>query len=210
MKIAALLISRGADVDRRDSEGRTSLLHAAIMGNREMAAFLISKGADVNAKDNKGYTAMQWAYSGGDKEIVKLLIPEGAYIEEMGNGLFRVVEPVPKRRSAGGYFDFYDFIDNTQRYEGSELSLALTFGDNGSLRYYKGESARFYTFNRGCSSKLEIMIDIPDSLDVPNVVAGDSVMVSFLCSKGSLNYGNIALDIWRISTEEYYDIRQNY
>ena len=50
MEVVELLIANGANVNAKDKDGGTPLLHATLSGHRETVELLISKGADVNAK----------------------------------------------------------------------------------------------------------------------------------------------------------------
>ena len=50
MEVVELLIANGANVNAKDKDGGTPLLHATLSGHREIVELLISKGADVNAK----------------------------------------------------------------------------------------------------------------------------------------------------------------
>ncbi|MCE3233575.1 MAG: ankyrin repeat protein, partial [Rickettsiaceae bacterium] len=50
----AAWISRGADVNAADKEGKTALHMAVFCGNNDIAALLIKNGADVNAVASKG------------------------------------------------------------------------------------------------------------------------------------------------------------
>jgi len=62
-----LLLKKGANVDAKDKEGRTSLLYAATSPylvwktrgkDTEVTNLLLKKGADINAKDNGGRTPL--------------------------------------------------------------------------------------------------------------------------------------------------------
>ena len=49
-EITELLLSKGADVNIKDIQGKTALIFAATYGNKEIVELLLSNGADVNAK----------------------------------------------------------------------------------------------------------------------------------------------------------------
>ena len=66
------------DVNAKDEDGETPLVHAAANGHKEIAGLLIANGADVNTKDDKGMTPLHDAAEEGYKEIVELLIANDA------------------------------------------------------------------------------------------------------------------------------------
>lgn len=79
LKIADLLISRGADVNAADDMGITPLMEAAARGDLEMALFLIKKGADINARTRyKGTTALSFARQKGHRHLLRALVDLGA------------------------------------------------------------------------------------------------------------------------------------
>ena len=87
--IVIALISAGADVNKKNSDGQTPLIMASIEGNIEIVRALIEAGADVNVmeKDSK-FTAVYLASCYGHTEVVKMLIKAGANIHitsTMGN-----------------------------------------------------------------------------------------------------------------------------
>ncbi|GJN38506.1 hypothetical protein PR202_gb27555 [Eleusine coracana subsp. coracana] len=71
-----LLLQYGANVNSRDSRGRTPLHHSIIKGRPMFAKLLLSRGADSQATDRDGRSALQHAIDSGtidDEEILVLL-----------------------------------------------------------------------------------------------------------------------------------------
>jgi ankyrin repeat protein len=68
----------GADLERRDSGGRTALHVAVHAGNRETVAALLDLSADPNALDAQRYDAITIAGVRGDADLVRLLVARGA------------------------------------------------------------------------------------------------------------------------------------
>ena len=73
-----VLISEGANVNARDSDGVTPLMQACASESVEIVTLLIEAGADVNPKDIRGMTPLIWAALGSTPEIVSALIEAGA------------------------------------------------------------------------------------------------------------------------------------
>lgn len=75
---AALLervLEFGLDLEQRDHEGKTALIHAAEWGNDAAAELLIARGAQIDAADAAGRTALMYAARG------KATLPDNAYAE---------------------------------------------------------------------------------------------------------------------------------
>ena len=65
----SLLVSKGADVNAKNSDGRTPL-HWAVGNNlRECVEILISHGAEVNTQDNDGWTPLCFGWMQPRKDI---------------------------------------------------------------------------------------------------------------------------------------------
>jgi RNA polymerase sigma factor (sigma-70 family) len=77
-EIAGLLLDRGADIEARDDERKsTPLGWAAGEGDREMVEFLLGRGASV-AKGEAWTTPLAWARQKGHDDIATLLVEVGA------------------------------------------------------------------------------------------------------------------------------------
>jgi uncharacterized protein len=82
-------LGEGGDVNSRDADGLTPLMHAA-RGYRpeidnpaptdhpEVVELLIKRGADVNAKTDSGFIALFWAARYGHVRVAKALVAHGA------------------------------------------------------------------------------------------------------------------------------------
>jgi len=70
---AKFLVSKGANVNARDSYGRTVLMMTGDVG---LVRFLVAKGVDVNVRDDNGNTALSQAHDHPD--IIAVLKAAGA------------------------------------------------------------------------------------------------------------------------------------
>ncbi|MGH6923914.1 MAG: ankyrin repeat domain-containing protein, partial [Propylenella sp.] len=67
----ALLVERGAEIDRVDDRGRSALMIAAERGHAEIAAWLIGHGADPALADKGGKTASDLAATPAVRQALK-------------------------------------------------------------------------------------------------------------------------------------------
>ena len=79
VQLVELLIAKGAEVNHRESDGRTALMYAAENGDTQAVNALLRSGASVNLADNEGETAlMKAAASSCTEETVRALLSAGA------------------------------------------------------------------------------------------------------------------------------------
>jgi hypothetical protein len=88
-----------------------------------------------------------------------------------------------------------DFVDKTQKFKGYSIEFEMLYNGGKPLRQQSGTVTRFYLSDSDASGLINI--DIPSSLDLPNALDGNSVVVIFDCNEGRLDSGNIATEIKR-------------
>ncbi|MBM3561245.1 MAG: ankyrin repeat domain-containing protein [Alphaproteobacteria bacterium] len=81
----AELLARGADIEGRDTTGRTAIINAAWRGRLEAIELLVALGADFDVADTGGMTAIQWAASNGHADAVARLVEAGAAVDSPDN-----------------------------------------------------------------------------------------------------------------------------
>ncbi|XP_078667893.1 fibronectin type 3 and ankyrin repeat domains 1 protein-like isoform X1 [Branchiostoma floridae x Branchiostoma belcheri] len=72
-QIAQLLIRAGADVNRKDKDGKTPLMIAALNGHKKLVQLLVESGADFKVKNEFGSRAVEMAHTFDRRPVVKYL-----------------------------------------------------------------------------------------------------------------------------------------
>ncbi|MDE0609528.1 MAG: SUMF1/EgtB/PvdO family nonheme iron enzyme [Anaerolineaceae bacterium] len=84
IEVLGAAISTGADVNARDSRGRTALMHSVDKGYPLLVSILLEAQADVNIRAPDGATALFMAAAHGHTEIIELLMEAGADVSIRG------------------------------------------------------------------------------------------------------------------------------
>ena len=78
LKIAELLLEKGANIEGRDIAGWTPLHWASGRGHVEVSRLLLQCGANIDAKDNGEQTPLYFASGSGHLEVAQLLLESNA------------------------------------------------------------------------------------------------------------------------------------
>src|SRR5215469_14957554 len=81
---AQKLLLAGADVNSRNADGTTALMHSVIESDENMMKLLLASGAQINAKNAANSTALM--YAAVDLEKTRLLLNRGADVKVAGKG----------------------------------------------------------------------------------------------------------------------------
>ena len=86
LEAANILLDNGANVNIKDTSGRTALIWAADMNFNDVIIPLLQQSANIDEKDNDdGFTALMWATFKGYSNVVKTLLEQGANVNEKDN-----------------------------------------------------------------------------------------------------------------------------
>eukprot|EP01122_Echinamoeba_exundans_P011595 TRINITY_DN4664_c0_g2_i2.p1 TRINITY_DN4664_c0_g2~~TRINITY_DN4664_c0_g2_i2.p1 ORF type:complete len:1094 (+),score=221.20 TRINITY_DN4664_c0_g2_i2:150-3284(+) len=92
------LVSRGANIEARDSKGKTVLMTACEWGQADAAMTLLALGADPRAQDSTFSYVITWAAAGGSVPIMKELLARGALLmhpEQLEASAAAMAPPAP-------------------------------------------------------------------------------------------------------------------
>ncbi len=83
LDVVKSLIEKGADINEKDTSGRTALHYAVEGGHKDVVELLIANGADVNVKDKDGNTPGHVALGETNEAVLDLLIAKGANLDSI-------------------------------------------------------------------------------------------------------------------------------
>ena len=98
IEMVQFLVAAGANVDARERDGTTALIHASFSGRLELVKALLAAGANPNARNNQGRTALINACEKKRLQVVRALLAAGAYADVRFNG-----EPALIKASGEGH-----------------------------------------------------------------------------------------------------------
>lgn len=78
LEVLHSIADKGIDVEARDNNGNTALIHATLVGNNEIVEYLLSRGVDVSATNKYADSSLTIALLRGHREIADKLIARGA------------------------------------------------------------------------------------------------------------------------------------
>ena len=107
--VAKFLVDHGADVNLKDEQGATALMHAGGMGRIGIVKMLLDAGADVDAQDDDGDTALMHTvdkvgYYVGCIECATILVTTGHARVDILNGVNESVIALVTRKATDANF----------------------------------------------------------------------------------------------------------
>jgi ankyrin repeat protein len=88
LPIVQYLLSKGANVNARDTEGKgTALLNAVTRQHTQVVKALLAAKADITLRNDFDFNAFTMAVAAGDREISGLLLDAGAKPDDGASGL---------------------------------------------------------------------------------------------------------------------------
>ncbi len=156
-----LLLSRGADVNARQVDGRTALYQAASAGNGlSIMRMLLTHGADPNIATATGQTPLMAAATHGDDDALRLLIENKANINA--------------RNGAGETALMFAASDGNPR----AVALLIEHGADARVRTKRNETALGNAATSGVEETVQLLLDKGAEVNVRNVRGFSPLMLA--------------------------------
>jgi quinoprotein dehydrogenase-associated probable ABC transporter substrate-binding protein len=178
------LLTKGADLNKRDSQGYTALQSAARQRKPKLIADLIALKADADATDTDGYTALHHAVLRNSPEAIKALIEGGADANKMtSNGYTPLALAILEDhyKSAAALVEAGADV-NTPIGEAKLTPLMLTCGKEGNKLHLGAGKHRVEKWNPKDPGILEIARALIDKGANVNAVSDSGVTALILAA----------------------------
>lgn len=167
-----MLAECGADLNVRDTHGRTALMHAVIKQRHEVINALVELGADLDLRDGS-MTALMYAIHRGDFRLAKVLIEGGANLNIADNfgetalnyyaakNDVQMIEELVRRGGRGPLNGYHSPLTVAIRYGTAETVRLVASTVAFTLDFYDpfGWTPLIYAVWHNSSAKVEALIE---------------------------------------------------
>ena len=157
--VAKFLVNSGADLESKDSAGRTALYWAASQGHRGLIELLLASKANPDNGDKEGKTALHGAAERGFRSVGEVLLDHGSSVNAktmagvtplhlaVANG-FRAMTELLLGRQADVNAKASNILVAGFSYSGTPLHIAATRGDQALTELLLTRKADLEAINR--------------------------------------------------------------
>lgn len=154
IKIAKLLIDKGADLNISDRYGKTPLMLS--LENKEFAELIINRSVDLDIKDNNGDTALILCAFHGYFDVAKLLVEKGADIESTS------------KSKSTALISALTSLNCTNHPHTKIVELLVNHGANINHKDKEGRTALLMSSYYGHKEAAKLLINKGANLDIKN------------------------------------------
>ena len=175
LRVAQVLLDRGADLSRLDNLRRTALHHSVLSGETNCLQLFLQKGADTGHRDLEGMTVWHFAAQEGNLEALSVLSTTHTNLASL----------VGLEAEDGGTALLYASENGNVE----AMSLLLSAGSNLNERGSDGSTPLHYAAMSGSSTAVEFLAK---NAGLPDVVTHDgSTALHYAIMESSKNLAEI-------------------
>lgn len=152
-----LILKAGANINAKDTDGMTALMHAANFARDKVTKLLLKHGADVKIRDSSGKTALMYAADHEKDDVARLLLEHGADVnakDKSGNTALMF---------AAGQEEQYIKIENDK-----VVRFLLEHGAEVNAKNESGETALMVAATNGYEKTVTLLLEHGADADLRN------------------------------------------
>ena len=183
--IFSFFITKGLDVNQKDTDGNTPFLNAANSNSLEMVKNLANEVTDFNLKNNKGQSALTRAVNRNSTEVVAYLIENGSNVnvkDTEGNTLAYYLMDTYRPNNSK------TFEDKLKLLSANGLDMSQIQGKGNTLYHIAIEKNNLELVKRMSTFNIDVNAKNNDGLTPLHIAAmkaKDSVILDYLLSIGA-------------------------
>ncbi|OBT47075.1 hypothetical protein VE00_03065 [Pseudogymnoascus sp. WSF 3629] len=193
-----LLLNLGANIDLKDTDGRTLLSYAARNGHEDILMHLLEKGANPNSNDT-GRTSLSYAAENGHDNSLMLLVEKGANLNSNDtegrtplsyaaeNGREDSLKLLLKNGANANLKDIAGWTPLSYAAEnGHEDSVTwlFQFSANVNLKDTAGQTPLYYAAKNGHEGSLKLILLYGGDIDVNLKDTASQMLISYAAENG--------------------------
>ena len=152
-----LILKAGTNINAKDADGMTALMHAANFARDKVTKLLLKHGADAKIRDSSGKTALMYAADHEEDDVARLLLEHGADVnakDKSGNTALMF---------AAGQEEQYIKIENDK-----VVRLLLEHGAEVDAKNESGETALMVAASNGYEKNVTLLLEHGADADLRN------------------------------------------
>lgn len=197
------LIDNGANINARDSGGRTPLMYVAISGRNDIVDLLIEKGANVNAQDNENKTALIYATLNDNEKVVGRLLEAKADPNLPAPG--KDADPAQKALKQGAG----PLLFAVRRGNHAIAQRLLEAGADPNPNLGRAVVLLSFAIDKKDKKMVELLVEAGAKISNFNPIESSSMFpIEFARRKGALDILDYLID--KLNKGEYADVRSSF
>lgn len=166
VKMAEFFIKNGVNLELKGPDGKTALLHAISLKNKQLVSMLITAGADLKAEDLNGKNALMYAAEANNAELMNKLLKSGFSEKTKSKAGKTALDYAIDARAQETYRILskkntlpMDFINAVEKGDPKAVKTLISEGADVNTKDKNGKAAAVIATEKGYAEILKLILE---------------------------------------------------